>query len=345
MNNSERVKKRAKRDHDRSAKGGIPQANPFVEMLQQTLVNDIITAKQVVTLDGEKTVREAMSLLGRFKILSAPVVEKSTKNLLGFVDVRDICTLSLNIYKTLSPSLDFKISFERRIVDDMNEKFLNTRVATIIDLSHGDPSLAVSGLSPIFQTIGLFQKGVNRVTVLGPDGRAETVISQSDIVRFLVSKIDEFPDIFDLSVNEHGLARKKNLIRINKIEPTIKAISLLIQHKISAVAVINDDGTLIGNFSASDMKGHGVTDYGDGADPFGSLFMPVLAFLEQGGMSFFPVVTVKGETPFGIVLLKLIAMRVHRLWVVDEEDKPIGVITLTDIMHALISQKQPDRKD
>jgi len=38
-------------------------------------------------------------------------------------------------------------------------------------------------------------------------------------------------------------------------------------------------------------------------------------------------------------------MRVHRLWVVNSENKPISVISLTDIMQALIAQKQPDRKE
>jgi len=31
-------------------------------------------------------------------------------------------------------------------------------------------------------------------------------------------------------------------------------------------------------------QGKGVTDYGEGADPFGSLVMPVLHFLKKGGM-------------------------------------------------------------
>lgn len=104
-----------------------------------------------------------------------------------------------------------------------------------------------------------------------------------------------------------------------------------------------------------------MTDYGDGADPFGTLLLPVLTFLKQGGMvttpivihhiahicsqSYFPVATVRPNTSFQLVLLKLMAMRVHRLWVTEENNHPVGVITLTDVMLALISQKQPDRKD
>jgi len=38
------------------------------------------------------------------------------------------------------------------------------------------------------------------------------------------------------------------------------------------------------------------------------------------------------------------ALNVHRLWVVDDKNIPIGVISLTDIMQAVISIKQEDRK-
>jgi hypothetical protein len=45
------------------------------------------------------------------------------------------------------------------------------------------------------------------------------------------------------------------------------------------------EGILVGNLSASDLKGSTiVTDGDEGADPFGSLFLPVITFLKQGGM-------------------------------------------------------------
>lgn len=114
-----------------------------------------------------------------------------TNDLLGFVDVRDLASLCLKVFvnegKTKSEGGNGavtgleKLRFDqaRAEIEVMNSAFLNTNVKDIIgptlpfppsslhliftpDLSRGDPSLAVSGLSPVFQTIGLFQKGVNR---------------------------------------------------------------------------------------------------------------------------------------------------------------------------------------
>lgn len=73
--------------------------------------------------------------------------------------------------------------------------------------------------------------------------------------------------------------------------------------------------------------------------------LPVLQFLKQGGMSYFPVASCTMSTTLNFVLLNLMGLRVHRLWVVDENQCPIGVISLTDVMKVIIDQKQPDRID
>jgi CBS domain-containing protein len=58
----------------------------------------------------------------------------------------------------------------------------------------------------------------------------------------------------------------------------------------------------------------------------------------------FPVGTCTRNTSFNFVLLRILALRVHRLWVVDDKEHPIGVISLTDIMKTLIAEKQPERR-
>jgi len=184
-----------------------------------------------------------------------------------------------------------------------------------------------------------------RVAILDSNGMIENILTQTDVIRFLISKLSEYPQIFDKTVTELNLGEEKSIISVHKNTKTILALHLLNEKKVSAIAVVDDMGRIVANMSASDLKGRGVTDYGDGADPFGTLQLPVLAFLQHGGMSIFPVGCCLKTTTFQFLLLKLMTMRVHRLWVVNSENKPISVISLTDIMQALIAQKQPDRKE
>jgi len=159
----------------------------------------------------------------------------------------------------------------------------------------------------------------------------------------LISKLDSYIDIFEKSVREiFNIGRP--VISVISTESTINAFKIIHQNKISAVAVVDETGKLIGNLSASDLKGAVITDDDEGAQPFGSLLLPVITFLKQGGMSKLPVATCFISSTLSFVLLKIIALHVHRLWIVDEEGKAIGIISLTDIMQAVTSQKQEERK-
>lgn len=79
------------------------------------------------------------------------------------------------------------------------------------------------------------------------------VISQSDIIRFLVPKMDQFVSLFDSTAEELGLGMHPP-ITISSTEPAIKALRLIGTHRISALAVVDENGKLVGNLSASDLK-------------------------------------------------------------------------------------------
>lgn len=261
-----------------------------------------------------------------------------SKSFLGFVDMLDIVSFAVSLLEFNNGEIDSQLLFEN------SQKMLSKQVKHIVDMSKINPVCQVRDISPLLQTIGVFQKGIHRVAVIGPDGQIVNILSQSDVVRFLLSEVDNFLPVFDKTVAELNLG-SSNPITIHQDELTIIALKKMHENKISALAVVDDHGLLIGNLSASDLKGAVTTDEDEGADPLGSLLLPVLSFLRQGGMSCFPVATCTKKNTFNMVLVNVVSSRVHRLWIVDEVGKPIGIISLTDIMKSLIDLKQPERKE
>lgn len=240
--------------------------------------------------------------------------------------------------------LDFDGEIDSQRLFENSQKMLSKQVKHIVDMSKINPVCQVRDTSPLLQTIGVFQKGIHRVAVIGADGQIVNILSQSDVIRFLLSEVDNFSPIFDKTVAELNLGRH-NPLTIHQDELTIKALKKMHENKISALAVVDDHGLLIGNLSASDLKGAVTTDDDSGADPLGSLLLPVLSFLRQGGMSCFPVATCTMKSSLNMILVNIVSSRVHRLWIVDEVGKPIGIVSLTDIMKSLIDLKQPERKE
>ena len=47
-------------------------------------------------------------------------------------------------------------------------------------------------------------------------------------------------------------------------------------------------------------------------------------------------ITVTESATFEDVVMKLAATRVHRLWIVDSEEKPIGVVSIGDVFKNML---------
>jgi hypothetical protein len=55
-------KKRRGSHHNRTAKGGIPHVNPFIQMLQSVKVDTLLQDRKIVVLDDTNTVSEALKV-------------------------------------------------------------------------------------------------------------------------------------------------------------------------------------------------------------------------------------------------------------------------------------------
>lgn len=53
---------RKPKGHSRVGKGGIPQLNPFVEMLKEATVEQAVPSRRVVVLDDTNTVAETLKV-------------------------------------------------------------------------------------------------------------------------------------------------------------------------------------------------------------------------------------------------------------------------------------------
>jgi CBS domain-containing protein len=77
---------------------------------------------------------------------------------------------------------------------------------------------------------------------------------------------------------------------------------------------------------------------------FSDLLLPVKAFLDKRSSqeenyrcerSLHPL-TVRRTEPLEETIYKMVATRVHRLWVVDDDRRPIGTVSTTDLMRAFL---------
>ena len=114
---------------------------------------------------------------------------------------------------------------------------------------------------------------VHRLALFDIEGQLTNVVSQSDMVNFLYGHMDEMGALADATAADLGFVRgAASVVTVAPETPALDAMVLMEERCISAVAVVNAAGTIIGNFSISELR----TIM---AEHFGSLALPVGEFL------------------------------------------------------------------
>ncbi len=94
---------------------------------------------------------------------------------------------------------------------------------------------------------------VHRLAVFDNTGNLTNIISQTDVVRFLSQHIEELGELGQATVKELGFLGGQ----VVSVAPDMSAIDALIQMEeggLSAVAVVDGAGGIIGNFSVSELR-------------------------------------------------------------------------------------------
>ncbi|ELR11595.1 CBS domain containing protein [Acanthamoeba castellanii str. Neff] len=164
------------------------------------------------------------------------------------------------------------------------------------------------------------------------------LLSQTDVVRFLSRHQHELErELLDrvllATIDELGLVADRPVVSCFPAEGklALDAFNEMKENKVSAVGVCEKGtGRLLYNLAASDLRGMTV-------QKMHLLLRPVPEFLSQLGSRklIFPI-TAQPETRVRDLLENLLAGRSHRAYVIDDQQRPIAVISYTDILSKII---------
>eukprot|EP01026_Neomeris_dumetosa_P084093 TRINITY_DN981_c0_g1_i1.p1 TRINITY_DN981_c0_g1~~TRINITY_DN981_c0_g1_i1.p1 ORF type:complete len:694 (-),score=77.01 TRINITY_DN981_c0_g1_i1:202-2034(-) len=197
----------------------------------------------------------------------------------GFCDIRDILSSFLQEFD-VKEVLPMRMLQKMRLLEDKGVLFCKKKLKELPVLnSDGKFTGASTGnsmsLLDLIENVFLVEtekKGtIHRVAMFDKEGGIMQIISQTDIIKLLVTHKEKLGDLASKTLEEVGLAKKQ----VIEVPPEVSAFQVLeiIQEKgISAVAVVNSIGAIIGNFSVSELR----TIL---AEHFGSLSLPVGEFL------------------------------------------------------------------
>jgi CBS domain-containing protein len=166
--------------------------------------------------------------------------------------------------------------------------------------------------------------------------RVAGVITQSDVVHFLARHRHLLGALGEARMASFIGAR--DVVSVPSTATTREAMQLLVSSKVHGAPVVNGDGVMVANISVSDIRSLAHTKAADVDAVLASNILDFLRLREESegrpSFSLSPLV-VHPEDSFSTAVGLLGESGLHRLVVVDASRRPVGVLSLTDVLTAV----------
>lgn len=181
------------------------------------------------------------------------------------------------------------------------------------------------------------QHGFRRLPVVKtPGGDVVNIVTQSALVQTLGANLERFKAVGGRTLEELGLGQRGTVLSVTENQPLQDAFDLIRQHDVSAVPVLDGEGRIKGNVSARDAR-----LIVSSTKIYKLLKMPVSTYLDvvTDGSQFSAITCPPTEKMEDVVRL-LTNNRIHRVYVVDEDRKPIRVVSLRNVLTKFCKEPQ-----
>lgn len=324
-------------------------ADKYQQLLDERQAGSLIYYKpKLIEINSKTTLEETLKLLSERNILAVPVFDQEKQEYIGIVHTFDI--LLYIVYGFFKDDEEVTADALKAKI----EKCRSTPASDLIGIAHYGHSgwwhsgiLVYEPTKKVREILEILSRGVQRVlvrcspTIAGREGDIEVshptpsddlrVLSQSDFIKFLIIHAQA-----TLDFTEHNTLEQLHLTHFDKeaqpatVPETASALSafrILYTRPVDAVGVVDANGALVANLSASDLRGLTIAE-------LPSLLKPVGEYLKSRYHGhYLPPVTTTPQATLKSVMTLVASTGVHRVWVIDPQTKAqLGVVRLTDIL-------------
>ncbi|ODN81999.1 hypothetical protein L202_02327 [Cryptococcus amylolentus CBS 6039] len=306
---------------------------------------------RLIVLDTHLKVKKALDVMLLYGVVSAPLWNTAAAQFAGMFTVQDVIHLIQYYYQSSS--------WEGATADV--EQFRLQSIRDIEKILHVPPPplLYVHPLRPLYDACRyLIRTHARRLPLIDKDPQTggEVVISvltQYRVLKFIAMNCRDITQYLTASVHQLGIGTyvspNPDPESTNKFYPLATAtmkttvfdvVHLFSEQGISAVPIVDDQGKVLNLYETVDV----ITLVRNGA--YTSLDLTIAQALKQRAVDFPGVVTCSPNDSLSAIFSLIKIRRVHRLVVVAGQDDPkpgrlVGVISLSDIMRALIGSDVP----
>ncbi|XP_054987249.1 5'-AMP-activated protein kinase subunit gamma-2 isoform X2 [Sorex araneus] len=299
------------------------ESGVYMRFMRSHRCYDIVpTSSKLVVFDTTLQVKKAFFALVANGVRAAPLWESKKQSFVGMLTITDFINILHRYYK--SPMVQI-YELEEHKIETWRELYLQETFKPLVNISP-DASLFDAVYS-------LIKNKIHRLPVIDPiSGNALYILTHKRILKFLQLFMCDMPKPAFMRQNLEalGIGTYRNIAFIHPDTPIIKALSIFVDRRVSALPVVDEAGKVVDIYSKFDVINLAAEK------TYNNLDITVTQALQHRSQYFEGVVKCSKLETLETIVDRIVRAEVHRLVVVNEADSIVGIISLSDILQALI---------
>lgn len=295
---------------------------------------DIIpTSSKLVVFDTELPVSKAFFALVYNGVRAAPLWDSKLQEFVGMLTITDFIQILHKYYKN----------------DRMNEgmkQLEEHKISTWREIFKADnnvkPFVTIDPTESLHRAVQLLcEHKIHRLPVLEhTTGNILYILTHKRLIKFLYLYINDLPKpvFMEKTPKELGIGSWGNICTISKDTPLIEAMQTFLSKRVSALPLLDSEGQVVDIYAKFDAINLAADKTYDKLD------VTVYEALQQRSDWFEGVRKCSESDTLMTVIDVIVKAEVHRLVVVNSENRAVGIISLSDILRHLVLEP-PNSQD
>ncbi|XP_076159369.1 5'-AMP-activated protein kinase subunit gamma-1 isoform X1 [Alosa pseudoharengus] len=285
------------------------------------------TSCKLVIFDTTLQVKKAFFALVANGLRAAPLWDNKLQRFVGMLTITDFINILHRYYK--SPLVQIYELEEHKIEtwrgDSSQNVYLQCCNRCLISITP-DASL--------FDAIySLLKHKIHRLPVIDPkSGNVLHILTHKRILKFLHIFGDKIPKpgFLQKTIDEVGIGTFKEIATVQETATIYDALSVFVDRRVSALPVVDSKGKVVALYSRFDVINLAAQK------TYNNLNMTMREAVRRRTCFLEGVMKCYGHETLETIIDRIVRAEVHRLVLVDREDVVRGIISLSDLLQAMV---------
>uniref|UniRef100_A0A8C0MX45 CBS domain-containing protein n=1 Tax=Canis lupus familiaris TaxID=9615 RepID=A0A8C0MX45_CANLF len=300
-----------------------PGAQVYMHFMQEhTCYDAMATSSKLVIFDITLEIKKAFFALVANGIRAAPLWDSKKQSFVGMLTITDFILVLHRYYR--SPLVQI-YEIEQHTIETWREIYLQGCFK---------PLVSISPNSSLFEAVyALIKNRIHRLPVLDPvSGAVLHILTHKRLLKFLhiFGTLLPQPSFLSRTIQDLGIGTFRDLAVVLDTAPILMALDIFVDRRVSALPVVNETGQVVGLYSRFDVI------HLAAQQTYNHLDISVGEALKQRTLCLEGVLSCQPHESLGEVIDRIAREQVHRLVLVDETQHLLGVVSLSDILQALV---------